>query len=239
MKKVGSVVVISVIKIEKQPFRSAFVCETCGRRFGVASNLNRHVRRCILKPVNAVTGAGSAGGTSSSTSPPASAGGTSSDMSSDHDSSGIKAISSPKRGRALSSTGSTSSSSSSSCNPPPTQKSGADGTVGQKPAGQKRRRRAPSPSLWVPWSLRAFNLTCEEFYRSSPVPLPPVRRSLPKEERDSWDENAPSRPYHPVEWRGVLPGPGLGHGLGLGGKDVRNINFGASGGIMLGRVLVF
>ncbi|KAG9310449.1 hypothetical protein JVU11DRAFT_9590 [Chiua virens] len=31
----------------------AFVCDTCGRRFGVASNLNRHVKRCILKPVNA------------------------------------------------------------------------------------------------------------------------------------------------------------------------------------------
>ncbi|KAG6333435.1 hypothetical protein ID866_5656 [Astraeus odoratus] len=30
----------------------AFVCDTCGRRFGVASNLNRHVKRCVLKPVN-------------------------------------------------------------------------------------------------------------------------------------------------------------------------------------------
>lgn len=158
-------------------------------------------------------------------------------MPSDHDSSGNK-VSVPKHGRAPSSAGSTSSSSSSSCNPPPTQKGSVDGTS-RKPTGQKRRRRAPSPSLWVPWSLRTFNLTCEEFYRSSPVPLPPVRKSLPKEERDSWDENVASRPYHPVEWRGVLPGPGLGHGLGLGGKDVRNINFGANGGIMLGRVLVF
>ena len=187
--------------------------------------------------MNAVPVGGGGGGTSSSTSPPASASAAPSDMPSDHDSSGNK-VSVPKHGRAPSSAGSTSSSSSSSCNPPPTQKGGVDGTS-RKPTGQKRRRRAPSPSLWVPWSLRTFNLTCEEIYRSSPVPLPPVRKSLPKEERDSWDENVASRPYHPVEWRGVLPGPGLGHGLGLGGKDVRNINFGASGGIMLGRVLVF
>lgn len=32
----------------------AFKCDTCGRRFGVASNLNRHVRKCILKPVNMI-----------------------------------------------------------------------------------------------------------------------------------------------------------------------------------------
>ncbi|KXN88582.1 hypothetical protein AN958_07101 [Leucoagaricus sp. SymC.cos] len=210
----------------------AFVCETCGRRFGVASNLNRHVRRCILKPVNG----GATAVASSSTSPSASGSGTPSDMSHDNDPSSAK-LGASKRGRALSSTGSTSSSSSSSSNQSPTQKGGADGT-GQKLPGQKRRRRAPSPSLWIPWSLRAFNLACEEFYRSTPVPLPPVRRALPREERDSWDENVSTRPYHPHEWKGMLPGPGLGHGLGLGGKDVRNINFGKSGGIMLGRVLV-
>ncbi|THG93506.1 hypothetical protein EW145_g8359, partial [Phellinidium pouzarii] len=30
----------------------AFVCTICGRRFGVASNLNRHTRRCAARPVN-------------------------------------------------------------------------------------------------------------------------------------------------------------------------------------------
>ncbi|KAJ3572083.1 hypothetical protein NP233_g3326 [Leucocoprinus birnbaumii] len=211
----------------------AFVCDTCGRRFGVASNLNRHVRRCILKPVNAAAAATSS--SSSSTSPSTSGSGTLSDMSPDNDNSTPKA-SGPKRGRALSTTGSTSSSSSiSSSNPSPTHKGTAEG----KPPGQKRRRRAPSPSLWIPWSLRAFNLACEEFYRSAPVPLQPVKRNLPREERDSYDENVTARPYHPIEWKGVLPGPGLGPGLGLGGKDVRNLNFGGSGGIMLGRVLVF
>lgn len=216
----------------------AFVCETCGRRFGVASNLNRHVRRCILKPVNAAPTAATAS-SSSSTSPSVSGSGTPSNMSPDRDTPAAAKAGASKRGRALSATGSTSSSLSSSSNLSPTQKGGTDGTTSQKPPGQKRRRRAPSPSFWIPWSLRAFNLACEEFYRSTPVPLPAVKRILPREERDSWDENVASRPYHPIEWKGVLPGPGFGPGLGLGGKDVRNINFGGSGGIMLGRVLVF
>ncbi|KAH8111496.1 hypothetical protein DFH11DRAFT_1793618 [Phellopilus nigrolimitatus] len=30
----------------------SFVCTICGRRFGVASNLNRHTRRCAARPVN-------------------------------------------------------------------------------------------------------------------------------------------------------------------------------------------
>ena len=70
------------------------------------------------------------------------------------------------------------------------------------------------------------------------MPLPPVRRNLPKEERNSWDENVNNTPYHPGGWSGTLPGPGLGQGIGLG-KDVRNVNFGGKGGFMLGRVLVF
>lgn len=59
------------------------------------------------------------------------------------------------------------------------------------------------------------------------------------EERDSWDENVSASPYHPCGWKGVLPGPALGLGLGLGGKDGRNIGLGGSGEFMLGRVLVF
>jgi len=108
-----------------------------------------------------------------------------------------------------------------------------------KPAGQKRRRRAPSPSQWVPTTLQNFNLLSDDSYRVTSVPLPPVRRSPPKEERDSWDENVAQAPYHPCGWSGILPGPGLGHGLGLGGKDVRNLDLGGRGGFVLGRVLVF
>jgi len=67
-----------------------------------------------------------------------------------------------------------------------------------------------------------------------------VKRNLHKgEERDSWDENVATSPYHPCGWKDVLPGPGFGLGLGLGGKDVRNLNLGGNGGFMLGRVLVF
>lgn len=201
----------------------------------MASNLNRHVRRCILKPVNATLAA-----TQVPSSISGSSGTPSSDMSSSnrHDAPTVKAVTA-KRGRTSSSSESASSTSSSSPNQSHSNKCGVDGTGPIKPSGQKRRRRAPSPSLWIPWSLRAFNLACEEFHRSTPVPLPPVRRNLPREERDSWDDNVSTRPYHPHEWRGVLPGPGLGHGFGLGAKDIQNINFGGSGGIMLGRVLVF
>ena len=108
-----------------------------------------------------------------------------------------------------------------------------------KPPGQKRRRRAPSPSQWIPATLQNFNLHSEDSYRATTVPLPPVRRNLPREERNSWDENVDHTPYHPGGWNGTLPGPGLGQGIGLGGKDVRNVNFGGRGGYMLGRVLVF
>lgn len=109
----------------------------------------------------------------------------------------------------------------------------------QKQPTQKRRRRAPSPSHWIPASLRLFNFISEDSFKAAPIPLPPVRPNLPREERDSWDENVGTVPYHPSGWKGVLPGPASGLGLGLGGKDMRNIDMSGSGGFMLGRVLVF
>jgi len=50
------------------------------------------------------------------------------------------------------------------------------------------------------------------------------------EERDSWYQNVGACPYHPCEWNGTLPGPGLGIsnslpgggttvGVGMGGQD--------------------
>lgn len=117
--------------------------------------------------------------------------------------------------------------------------SGATPTVkAPKLPGQKRRRRAPSPSQWVPATLQNLNLLSEDSHRSTSIPLPPVRPNYPKEERDSWNENIGVAPYHPVAWNGTLPGPGLGHGIGLGGKDLRNIELGGRGGVILGRVLV-
>lgn len=104
---------------------------------------------------------------------------------------------------------------------------------------QKRRRRAPAPSVWVPNSLQGFNLVPEEFHKATPVPLPPVSPSQ-YEERDSWDENVGMTPYHPREWcsRPRLPGP-AGSILGFGGQDVRNLDLSGEGGWVLGRVLVF
>lgn len=212
----------------------AFVCDTCGRRFGVASNLNRHVKRCVLKPVNS--------------SSPSHKSTTSGSPSSLPDSPDTFPMSNPNQtGTPLGKRSRTSSFTSPEMFSPTTvvcaqggpAGTGHAGSIKSKPLGQKRRRRAPSPSQWVPETLQSFNLLSEDSYRLSQVPLPPVRRNLPNEERDSWDENVNQTPYHPCGWRGILPGPGLGHGLGLGGKDVRNLDFGGRGGFMLGRVLVF
>ncbi|TCD68595.1 hypothetical protein EIP91_010385 [Steccherinum ochraceum] len=80
----------------------------------------------------------------------------------------------------------------------------------------KRRRRAPSPSNWIPESLRHFDLT--PLPKATPVPLPPVEPygaagatpdSWQWEERDSFDRSMAMRPYHPEGWKGVLPGPGV------------------------------
>lgn len=212
---------------------AAFVCDTCGRRFGVASNLNRHVKRCILKPVN-----------SNSPSHKSTTSGSPSSLPGSPD---TFAMSSPNQpGVPLGKRSRTSSVTSSEVSPPSiaraqasTSATGYNMPTKSKPAGQKRRRRAPSPSQWVPDTLQSFNLLSEDSYRVTDVPLPPVRRNLPQEERDSWDENVNQTPYHPCGWRGILPGPGLGQGSGLGGKDVRNLDLGGRGGFMLGRVLVF
>ncbi|KAJ7223465.1 hypothetical protein GGX14DRAFT_352348 [Mycena pura] len=91
------------------------------------------------------------------------------------------------------------------------------------PAPRKRRRRPPSPSRWIPGSLRRFNLLPPEASGRAPVPLSPVWPSragcgscasdvlgpLWDEERDSWDENVGRAPYHPTEWarKRRLPGP--------------------------------
>ena len=225
------------------------MCETCGRRFGVASNLNRHVKRCILKPVNSP----SSSHKSSSGSPPANSPTSSSPSTSTPTPLHETNVSVSKRGRRArvisppaDNNASCSTSSSAVAQQTPTNvaatatvSSSTSTSTTPKPPGQKRRRRAPSPSQWIPATLQNFNLHSEDSYRATTVPLPPVRRNLPREERNSWDENVDHTPYHPGGWNGTLPGPGLGQGIGLGGKDVRNVNFGGRGGYMLGRVLVF
>ncbi|EIW86164.1 hypothetical protein CONPUDRAFT_160988 [Coniophora puteana RWD-64-598 SS2] len=284
----------------------AYVCDICGRRFGVASNLNRHVKRCSLKPANAVAAA-AAMANNGNTSPASVPGSISDEKSNDtetHSSIDQEGGTTAKRSRT--SDGSTMSTLSSAL---------TDTTLASSPEASsfpptsiastqtKRRRRAPSPSHWVPPSLRAFNLSPSEACRSTAVPLPPVRPwlghssgfSLPTsplpltpgsvsstdsaagfasasasasasgcvmpadagtllgfassasscspsstpwhtptsasdlpwpEERDSWDDSAARLPYHPSEWRGRLPGPGLG----FSGDDAGYGGYGGHGG---------
>ncbi|KAF8878454.1 hypothetical protein BD779DRAFT_1663823 [Infundibulicybe gibba] len=219
----------------------AFVCDTCGRRFGVASNLNRHVRKCILKPVNTPPSStkSSSGSPPASDAPPVKLVGMLADMHLP-----VNTRCDPEKqisgrsGSGITRTSADALSNESSHCAPQANSAATRAAMRSKPLGQKRRRRAPSPSQWIPCSLLSFNLTSEYSHRSAALPAPPVKRNPPYEERNSWDENTSVQPYHPCGWKGVLPGPGLGLGLGLGGRDVRNLNLGGNGGFMLGRVMV-
>ncbi|KAI0761653.1 hypothetical protein BD413DRAFT_588516 [Trametes elegans] len=195
----------------------AFACESCGRRFGVASNLNRHARTCrAANPGGAAAAVVPAAGSSSS---PAVASPTSSDASG----ATIALASAPAPAQAPASPSdaapiatatapTTASRKASSTEDPNTTEMSSDA---RQTRARKRARRAPSPVLWVPESLKAFDLT--PLAKGTPVPLPPVRpfqENNRVEERDSFDENASPTPYHPHGWKGRLPGPGLlGHNV--------------------------
>ncbi|KAF8628532.1 hypothetical protein AX15_003842 [Amanita polypyramis BW_CC] len=204
----------------------AFVCETCGRRFGVASNLNRHVRKCILKPIHTASNSCKSGSPSAHSVSPV-------PSNSSQTQTGSMTGQNNKRARDAAFILDQFDTSM-------PQEGQLEVQSEVKSVGvPKRRRRAPSPTQWVPHSLCHFNLFSEDLYKSTTVPLPPVRRCLPREERDSWDENVNATPYHPRGWKNVLPGPGLGICSGLGSRDVRNLNIGRNGSYTLGRVLVF
>ncbi|KAG1830036.1 hypothetical protein EV424DRAFT_1316046 [Suillus variegatus] len=196
----------------------AFVCDTCGRRFGVASNLNRHVKRCILKPVN------TANRTSQMTS--SDSAGTSQEVAS-----------------VLPPSAASSAAASSDSDPRPnkrTRDEPATSPSEQPKASAKRRRRAPSPSQWIPTSLLPFNLFPVESTKATTVPLPPVTAVKDEvsnewvEERNSWDETVGLTPYHPCGWKGTLPGPAVG----FGGKDVGNVGLVNGGTYVMGRLVM-
>jgi hypothetical protein len=226
---------------------AAFVCNTCGRRFGVASNLNRHVRRCILRPVN---------------SRPSPTTQTSDKLPSDVSGSEAFPVSPEAQPSCNGTTVNTASTTSSphnaaatimtACEPTPTSSSQTGKRVHgssydntavfqeQQPSSTsaprvkpvaKRRRRAPSPSRWIPYSLLAFDLCPVEATKATSVPLPPVMpaRDHPFEERNSWDTTFGRRPYHPEGWKGKLPGPGFVGGVGLG-RDL--------GSFVMGRLIM-
>ncbi|KAH7909757.1 hypothetical protein BJ138DRAFT_1154505 [Hygrophoropsis aurantiaca] len=227
----------------------AFVCDTCGRRFGVASNLNRHVKRCILKPVNSAHQPGQMTPSAASTSSPnESTSAAAADPSKVKPSSPTiatatadtaptvppgKASPQSKNKRSRTSDGS-SSPTSDAAEPKLTASTASSGTA------SKRRRRAPSPSQWIPTSLLPFNLFSIDFAKSTSVPLPPVSAFKDTtsdewiEERNSWDENVAPTPYHPCGWGGTLPGPGIG----FGGKDVGNMGLVSGGAFVMGRLVM-
>ncbi|KAI0935768.1 hypothetical protein AcV5_004093 [Taiwanofungus camphoratus] len=201
----------------------AFQCDTCGRRFGVLSNLNRHAKKCALRPVNLAASARSSGSGAAPTSTSVS---TSADVTPTGNTTAsvgpvttvltanpsAEPIPEPSRSRKRKSA--------------PSSGKGSARSSMDNPSKPKRLRRAPSPSRWIPDSLKHFDLT--PCLKATPCPLPPVQpfRDINGwEERDSYDENASATPYHPQGWKGKLPGPGLR------GKDVQN----TSGG----RVLIF
>ncbi|TBU48714.1 hypothetical protein BD309DRAFT_1015405 [Dichomitus squalens] len=195
----------------------AFACESCGRRFGVASNLNRHAKTCrVAHAATAGPGTPAADDPSSET-----ASGTSQSQATSTATSPVSA-----RGSSDASVGppgpSDTAISTTNATRRPARKrrtseddvaspeSATGSTPEARPRTRKRARRAPSPSDWVPDSLRLFDLT--PMTKSTPVPLPPVRPfndTYNQEERDSFDENASLTPYHPQGWKGRLPGPGL------------------------------
>ena len=216
----------------------AYVCETCGRRFGVASNLNRHVRRCLLRPVNLALTTGA-----SLTTPPAGAG--TQDMPATSPRTDVvthtPGASSAPIDFPVPATSQSKGKRARASSPSPPETSNRSDQQQQQPRTSpetkqrvaKRRRRAPSPSQWIPFSLLAFDLNPIESHKSTPVPLPPVTPS-PVEERDSWDENVGAAPYR-EHWSGKLPGPGLG--IGLGKRDVGNL--GGTSGYFMGRLSLF
>jgi hypothetical protein len=171
---------------------SAHVCKICSRRFSVASNLNRHVKRCEHRPVNNMHNAPASSGpppdpdTSSATSHAAGSGseGSSTGTLSEITHSPHSSAPSPKR----------TSTSDANCEAVP------------RPV-KKRPRRPPTPNPWIPFSLRGFDLTPSR--KCCPVPLAPVRPSTwDGEERDSFSiDDLPHNPYHPDGWLGKLPGP--------------------------------
>ncbi|SJL03221.1 uncharacterized protein ARMOST_06569 [Armillaria ostoyae] len=83
----------------------------------------------------------------------------------------------------------------------------------------KRRRRAPSPTIWIPYSLRAYNVVLSGHVSCPALPVSPSAY----DERDSYDSQVGVNPYHPKDWawKPRLPGPAviLGVGFGVGLKE--------------------
>jgi hypothetical protein len=143
---------------------TAYSCNTCPRRFGVASNLNRHKRICPRSNDTASLGVGPS----------------------------VASVSHPSICERSSSL------------PQPTARTHRRLT---NTIDRPRRNRRPQPRpLWIPSSLRFFDLT--PIPKSVPVPLPPMHTFTNEEHNLFFDEfHVGEMPYHPNGWRGYLPGP--------------------------------
>ncbi|KAH9920303.1 uncharacterized protein B0H18DRAFT_1213431 [Fomitopsis serialis] len=188
----------------------AFACDTCGRRFGVQSNLNRHAKKCAQRPVNqgasaqaAVPGSSAAEGTTYAevAAPVELATEAAGPSSASTSAIALQVISAPSeqtRGRKRKAA--------------PPMEGGPDDQAGEVSRKERRPRRKKSPMRWVPDSLKLYDLTLTN--KATPVPLPSVRPFVDSngkvlEERDSYNPDVHDTPYHPRGWMGRLPGPGL------------------------------
>jgi len=187
----------------------AYACDTCGRRFGVLSNLNRHAKKCAQRPVNqgasaqaAVPGSSAEGTTHAEVAAPveiaAEVAGPSTATTSAIALQAISAPSEQTRGRKRKAA-------------PPTE-GDQDDQAAEVSRKERRPRRKKSPMRWVPDSLKLYDLALTN--KATPVPLSPVRPFVDSngkvlEERDSYAPDVHDAPYHPRGWMGRLPGPGL------------------------------
>ncbi|TRM62739.1 hypothetical protein BD626DRAFT_403980 [Schizophyllum amplum] len=125
----------------------AFECTCCQRRFSVASNLNRHMKKCILKQPTLPYGQA------------------------------------PNSLPVETSCGALAVRASSHSPPPPISRRSVAAAVPTPPPppppppphSSKRIRRAPSPTRFIPDSLRDFTLQTVESAGTCAIPAPPVR----------------------------------------------------------------
>lgn len=184
----------------------AHQCELCGRRFSIPSNLRRHMKSCEASKRRS--------GAESSSKP-------TSQPSASQD------IYSPLLG-GLVPVGPTPPREARRTSPYPRAAPDTNHIPGSSTFRvHAPRRPSSSARQWLPPSLAHFSNastlsstppfthTSAARFTAVAIPLPPVR-PMPEagEERDSYQVSS-KWPYHPSQWEGRLPGPGL-----LGGDEL-------------------
>ncbi|EIN13294.1 hypothetical protein PUNSTDRAFT_128982 [Punctularia strigosozonata HHB-11173 SS5] len=157
----------------------AFQCDICGRRFGVQSNLTRHMKRCRerneLPPVD--QDSPSMGALTTAVAHAVQQGAPAHMHATGGPHGWPGASTHPQqqqRGGHTHARQATGSSSSSLDHPaaPSDSGSGSGSPAGMPPSTTRKRTRRPKSDSWVPKSLANFEIACER--RDSVLPLPPV-----------------------------------------------------------------